>query len=154
MNYYNFGLEPNVFEALSHQFLWRNEPFEGLNTKARTISSVLILKYSFWHQQTLNLLIWVPPGMPKTVVTKVCTHVQIFYLRTTLWNMETTSKLWDLNCEVESLKKVGFLCYQDAPNYSWEKKGEGDARNKTYLIYSKEVMHQNRNMVTNLYIYA
>jgi len=31
------------------------------------------------------------------VVTKFCTRVQSFYLRTTLWNMEITSKLWDLN---------------------------------------------------------
>ena len=82
--------------------------------------------------------------MPKTIVTKFCTLVQSFYLRTTLWNMETTSKLWELNYKVKSLEKVSFLCYQDAPNYSWEEKGEGDVRKKTYLIYSKEVMHQNR----------
>ena len=52
------------------------------------------------------------------VVTKDCTLVQSFYLRIALWNMETTSKLWDLNYEAESLEKVDFLYYQDAPNYS------------------------------------
>ena len=54
--------------------------------------------------------------------------------------MEKTSKLWDLNYEVESLKKVGFLYNQGAPNYYFrgkrervherEKlKGNGDAPN-------------------------
>jgi hypothetical protein len=42
--------------------------------------------------------------------------------------METTSKLWDLNYEVESLEKAGFLYYQDAPKTnSCKGKGEGDA---------------------------
>lgn len=45
-------------------------------------------------------------------VTKSCTLVQsFFYLRITLWNMETTSKLWDLNYEVESPEKANFLYY-------------------------------------------
>ena len=39
--------------------------------------------------------------------------------------METTSKLWDLNYEVESLEKADFLYYSGAPNYSWRGKGEG-----------------------------
>ena len=39
--------------------------------------------------------------------------------------MEKTSKLWDLNDEVESLEKDDFLYYQDAPNYSYIGKGRG-----------------------------
>ena len=45
--------------------------------------------------------------------------------------METTSKLWDLNYEVESPEKAGLLYYQDAPKTnSCKEKGEGDAENK------------------------
>ena len=57
-------------------------------------------------------------------------------------------QVWDLHFQVESLEKVNFLFYQDAPNYFWEERIEGDARNKINLIYSKEPMHQNR-MQTN-----
>ena len=39
--------------------------------------------------------------------------------------METISKLWDLDYEVESPKKVRFLYYQDALSYSWRGKGRG-----------------------------
>jgi hypothetical protein len=41
--------------------------------------------------------------------------------------MEMTSKLWDLNYEVESLEKVDFLYYQGACNYSWRGKGRRNA---------------------------
>ena len=89
-------------------------------------------RWRFWN--SFESLILVPPGMPKTVVTKVCTLVQSLCIRTTLWNMETTSKLWDLNCEVESPEKVGFLYYPGAPNYSWRGKGRRSAQKQIYLI--------------------
>ena len=57
--------------------------------------------------------------------------------------METNSKLWDLNYEVESLEKENFLYYQDALKLHLKEKGEG-IHESNYLIYSKEVMHQNR----------
>ena len=38
--------------------------------------------------------------------------------------METTSKLWDLNYEVESPEKAGFLYYQDAPKLTLARKRE------------------------------
>ena len=39
--------------------------------------------------------------------------------------------MWDLNYEVESLEKAGFLYYPDAPNTnSCKEKGEGDAKRK------------------------
>ena len=45
--------------------------------------------------------------------------------------METTSKLWDLNYEVESPKKVNFLYYKDAPNY-FERKREKERKERKY----------------------
>ena len=57
--------------------------------------------------------------------------------------METTSKLWDLNYEAESLEKVSFLYYPDAPNTNTcKEKGEGDAENK--LLERERVIHQDR----------
>ena len=42
--------------------------------------------------------------------------------------METTSKLWDLNCEVESSEKVNFLYNQSAPKLLLQGKRERDCR--------------------------
>jgi hypothetical protein len=36
--------------------------------------------------------------------------------------METTSKLWDLNCEVESPEKAGFLLLSGYNNPLWKEK--------------------------------
>ena len=125
--------------------LYGKGPLEGLEYwEKHYLLSINFKLFSFDTIGLWNLLNIVPLGVPKNLVTKVCTLVQSIYLRTTLWNMETTSKMWDLNYEVESLEKVGFLCYLDAPNYTWGVRGEGDTRNKIYPIYSKEVMHQNR----------
>ncbi len=58
--------------------------------------------------------------------------------------METTSKLWDLNYEAESLEKADFLYYQDAPKtISYKEKGEGNAKNQIYLKRER-VIHQDR----------
>ena len=47
------------------------------------------------------------------------------YLRATLWNMETTSKLWDLNYEAKSLEKVNFLTIRVHLTTLLEEKGKG-----------------------------
>ena len=47
--------------------------------------------------------------------------------------MESTSKLWDLNYEVESPEKAGFLYYQDAPNLTLARKREKEMQ-KTKLL--------------------
>ena len=65
-------------------------------------------------------------------------------LTATSWNMETTSKLWDLNYEAESPEKASFLYYPDAPNTNTcKEKGEGDAENK--LLERERVIHQDRS---------
>jgi hypothetical protein len=48
--------------------------------------------------------------------------------------METTSKMWDLNCEVEFPEKAGFLCYQGAPKLHLERKREKECMKENYLI--------------------
>ena len=42
--------------------------------------------------------------------------------------METTSKLWDFNYEVESLEKANFLYNQGAPKILLQEKREKDFR--------------------------
>ena len=57
--------------------------------------------------------------------------------------METTSKLWDLNYEAESLEKVDFRYYLDAPNTnSCKEKGAGDEERK--ILERERVIHQDR----------
>ena len=69
-------------------------------------------------------------GLNEPIATKVCTLFQSLCIRTNFWNMETTSKLWDLNFEVESLEKANFLYYPGAPNYCWRGKGRRRCRGK------------------------
>ena len=64
------------------------------------------------------------------------------YPKATLWNMETTSKLWDLNYEVESLEKVNFLPIRvhkitssrkiEKDYLSWYRNKGGDAPNSVF----------------------
>ena len=52
----------------------------------------------------------------------------------TLWsNIETTSKLWDLNYKAESLEKAGFLYYLDAPKLTLARKREREMQKAKYL---------------------
>ena len=58
-----------------------------------------------------------------TIITKNFKLVQIFYVKTTIWNMGKTSMVWDLNYEDESLEKANFLYYQDALKLHLKRKG-------------------------------
>ena len=101
-------------------------------------SRLLQMNYCCTHQTTtikwrffgLKISPNCPTGRAKTIDYQSCTLLSCRNL--TLWsNIETTSKLWDLNYEAESPKKAGFLYYLDAPKLiSCKEKGGGDAENK------------------------
>lgn len=67
----------------------------------------------------------VPPGVPKTLVTKVCTLAESFSI-SNLVKHGNNLQMWDFDFEIEPPKKAGFLYYQDAPKLTLAGKREKD----------------------------